>query len=64
MESYEDEAKRGDDETRRHVKLAEGFWLAETETTQELWEAVMKGDNPSAFNGYAGIKNSGDLLKM
>ncbi|MDO5310171.1 MAG: formylglycine-generating enzyme family protein [Planctomycetia bacterium] len=30
--------------------LTQGFWVAETPTTQELWQAVM-GDNPSWFTG-------------
>ncbi|MBX2810394.1 MAG: formylglycine-generating enzyme family protein, partial [Myxococcales bacterium] len=33
---------------RHQVRLTEGYWLAETEVTQELWQAVM-GDNPSLF---------------
>lgn len=32
------------------VTLEQGFWLADTPCTQELWEAVM-GDNPSKFKG-------------
>jgi formylglycine-generating enzyme required for sulfatase activity len=30
------------------VTLSQGFWLADTECTQAMWEAVM-GDNPSEF---------------
>nr|CAA6825158.1 MAG: Formylglycine-generating enzyme, required for sulfatase activity, contains SUMF1/FGE domain [uncultured Thiotrichaceae bacterium] len=30
------------------VKLSQGFWLADTTCTQELWQAVM-GENPSSF---------------
>ncbi|HMW23476.1 MAG TPA: formylglycine-generating enzyme family protein [Burkholderiaceae bacterium] len=33
-------------ETRRHVTLTRGFWLADTACTQALWEAVL-GENPS-----------------
>jgi formylglycine-generating enzyme required for sulfatase activity len=34
------------------VSIPIGFWMAETETTQELYEAVM-GDNPSQFKNNA-----------
>ena len=50
MGSPEDEDGRSDNETQHEVTLTRGFWLAETETTQELWEAIM-GDNRSAFKG-------------
>jgi formylglycine-generating enzyme required for sulfatase activity len=37
------------DEHPRHlVTLTQGFWLAETPCTQELWQAVI-GNNPSGF---------------
>ena len=36
----------------REVSVPIGFWMAETETTQELYEAVM-GENPSQFKGNA-----------
>ncbi len=53
MGSPESEAGRFDDEGPRHwVVLTEGFWLAETPCTQELWEAVMgEGTNLSRFKG-------------
>ena len=35
-----------DDRKDFEITLTQGFWLAETETTQELWQAVM-GNNPS-----------------
>ena len=37
-------------ETLHEVTLSKGFWLANTAITQELWQAVMKG-NPSGFRG-------------
>lgn len=40
----------GDKEDQREVTVESDFWLAETETTQRLWAAVM-GDNPSEFKG-------------
>ncbi|MBQ6109551.1 MAG: SUMF1/EgtB/PvdO family nonheme iron enzyme, partial [Thermoguttaceae bacterium] len=38
------------DEKRHQVKLTQGFWMLETEVTQEMWESVM-GENPSEFKG-------------
>ena len=48
MGSPDTEAERYDDETRHHVTLTQGFWLADTACTQALWEAVL-GENPSNF---------------
>ena len=50
MGSPGNEPERAGDELLHEVILTEGFWLAETACTQELWEAVM-GNNPSRFNG-------------
>ena len=50
MGSPMSENGRFNDERLHAVKLSRGFWMAETETTQELWQAVM-GSNPSAFKG-------------
>lgn len=50
MGSPEDEPERGDNEQQHPVTLTQGYWLADTCTTQELWQAVM-GDNPSDFKG-------------
>ena len=53
MGSPEDEEDRepfGVSETQHEVTLTKGFWLQETETTQELWEAVA-GSNPGEFKG-------------
>ena len=41
---------RIENETQHRVTFTRGFWMAETETTQELWQAVM-GDNPSFHKG-------------
>ncbi|MCP5115866.1 MAG: formylglycine-generating enzyme family protein, partial [bacterium] len=50
MGSPESEQGRWDDESPRHlVELTQGFWLADTPCTQEVWQEVM-GDNPSRFN--------------
>ncbi len=38
----------GDAPQQFEVTLTRGYWLAATECTQELWEAVM-GSNPSSF---------------
>ena len=41
MGSPESEEGRFDDELQHHVTLTRGFWLLESEVTQEQWEAVM-----------------------
>ncbi|MBQ9371187.1 MAG: SUMF1/EgtB/PvdO family nonheme iron enzyme [Thermoguttaceae bacterium] len=52
MGSPSNEKDRDDDETQHKVVITKGFWLAETETTQALWKAVMGEDNnPSLFMG-------------
>lgn len=48
MGSPTNEVDRDDDETQHRVTLTKGFWMMETEVTQELYEAVM-GNNPSYF---------------
>lgn len=49
MGSPKNEQGRQDWEQPQHlVKLTEGFWLADTPCTQELWQEVM-GANPSRF---------------
>ena len=50
MGSPEEETIRYDNETQHDVTIKQGFWLAETETTQRLWLAVM-GNNPSVHKG-------------
>lgn len=50
MGSPEDEVQRSDNEKQHQVTLTEGYWLADTCTTQELWQAVI-GENPSHFEG-------------
>lgn len=52
MGSPKDEPERFDDETQHEVTLSQGFWLADTTITQELWQAVM-GNNPSHFKDSA-----------
>ncbi|MCP5251083.1 MAG: formylglycine-generating enzyme family protein [Burkholderiales bacterium] len=48
MGSPEDEAGRYDNETQHQVNLTQGYWLADTACTKELWEAV-KQLNPNIF---------------
>ena len=48
MGSPDDEPMRDSDEVLHEVQLTEGYWLADTTCTQEMWEAVM-GQNPSQF---------------
>ncbi|MER0203861.1 MAG: formylglycine-generating enzyme family protein [Nitrosomonas sp.] len=50
MGSPENEPERYDDELQHQVTLTQGFWIADTVVTQELWQVIM-GDNPSRFNG-------------
>ncbi len=50
MGSPLDELQRDDDEKQHQVSLSNGFWIADTAVTQELWEAVA-GDNPAEFKG-------------
>lgn len=48
MGSPESEPQRYDVESQHEVTLRQGFWLADTASTQALWLAVM-GENPSEF---------------
>jgi formylglycine-generating enzyme required for sulfatase activity len=68
MGSPENEPERGSDEIQHEVIVTEGFWLADTACTQELWQVVM-GTNPSRFKGAnrpvenMGWENCGDFLE-
>ncbi len=42
--SPEDEARRDPDELRVQLRLARGFWVAETEATRALWRTAMGAD--------------------
>jgi len=46
QEYWEEEPMWDDDKRDFTITLTKGFWLAETEATQELWVAVT-GENPS-----------------
>lgn len=49
MGSSEEETERDDSEGPQHrARFAQGFWLAETACTQDLWQRVMD-ENPSDF---------------
>ena len=50
MGSPEDELGKYLYETQHQVTLTQGFWMLETEVTQEMWRSVM-GNNPSKFVG-------------
>ena len=50
MGSPGSEEGRSSDEIQHEVVLSQGFFMAETECTQEQWEMVM-GSNPSDFKG-------------
>jgi formylglycine-generating enzyme required for sulfatase activity len=45
-----DEPSRGDDETRRELRLENRFYISQTEITQAEWNAIMEF-NPSQFVG-------------
>ena len=52
MGSPEGEVGRFGDESPAHsVKLTQGYWMADTQVAQELWMAIGRGENPSAFKG-------------
>ena len=51
MGSPENEPQRNSDEFQHTVTLTNGFWLADTVCTQQLWEAVTGKDHPSRFRG-------------
>ena len=52
MGSPEGEEERYEDESPWHrVTLTKGFWMADTQVTQELWIAVSGRKNPSHFEG-------------
>jgi formylglycine-generating enzyme required for sulfatase activity len=48
MGSPKSETSRFNDEEQHRVTLTQGFWLADTACTQDLWVAVM-GSNPARF---------------
>jgi formylglycine-generating enzyme required for sulfatase activity len=50
MGSPFNEIDRDNDEFQHEIILTRGFWIAETETTQELFESIT-GGNPSKFFG-------------
>jgi formylglycine-generating enzyme required for sulfatase activity len=54
MGSPATESKREKNEEQAHVALSQGFWMMETEVTQELYQAVT-GTNPSGFKGQGSL---------
>ena len=50
MGSLECEPGRCPDEIPHEVSISDGFWMLETEVTQEMWKSVM-GNVPSVFHG-------------
>ena len=49
MGSPDTEPLRGEDETLHRVVLKQGFWIADTAVSQQLWMAMVGGKNPSEF---------------
>jgi len=51
MGSPDNELERNEAKEKQHsVTLTKGFWMAKTETSQRVWQSVMK-DNPSKIQG-------------
>ena len=50
MGSPPSEADRNNNEFQHQVVLSRGFWMFETEVTQEMWGSIMN-NNPSRFKG-------------
>ncbi len=50
MGSPDDEQGRGSGEPQHEVTLTRGFWMLETEVTQQMYEGIM-GSNPSRVQG-------------
>jgi formylglycine-generating enzyme required for sulfatase activity len=50
------------DSTAANVTITNGYWMGETEVTQDLFEAVM-GVNPSEFNGSTGKEPNGSEIQ-
>ncbi|MDO5581047.1 MAG: formylglycine-generating enzyme family protein [Planctomycetia bacterium] len=51
MGSPSTEKKENPDAEKQHkVDMEQGFWMLESEVTQEMWESIM-GNNPSGFKG-------------
>jgi|694.fasta_scaffold01957_11 formylglycine-generating enzyme required for sulfatase activity len=46
-----EEVRFEDESPQHHVKLTQGYWMADSQVTQELWMAVGRGENPSGFKG-------------
>jgi formylglycine-generating enzyme len=51
MGSPAGETNRRSDEIQRPVNITQGFWLARTECTQQLWTSVTGSPSPSAIRG-------------
>ena len=64
MGSPKKEKNRFDDEEQHEVEITKDFYLGVYEVTQEQWQAVMPGDNPSWFSrdgkGKDGVKDIPD----
>lgn len=50
MGSPDEEAERYNDEIQHNVQITQGYWLADTACTHELWEAVMGVNSLTAEN--------------
>jgi len=55
MGSPEDEEGRGNNERQHKVRISEGFWMCETETTQLQWEVIGVQKRLECFNRGANL---------
>ncbi|NRA39598.1 MAG: SUMF1/EgtB/PvdO family nonheme iron enzyme [Planctomycetes bacterium] len=51
MGSPDDEKDRNEEEELRNITLTQGYWMADTECSQEFWTAVV-GEAPQYFQDY------------
>jgi formylglycine-generating enzyme required for sulfatase activity len=58
-----DEGFQWEDGTDNIATISEGYWIGETEVTQELFEAVM-GHNPSFVQHDAAVLDGGELSAL
>lgn len=63
MGARDDDSEAKDSEKPAHRVTVSTFAIGETEVTQELWLAVMGGENPSYFNGVKDGIDYGTNLK-
>lgn len=61
MGAPDGELGRSTGEAQHRVRITDGFWLADTPTTQAQWQGVM-GHNPSWFQVHGGENHPVDRV--